>query len=573
MQNNILIEHDEINGPKVIFRKALWEDQEIALAHAFWMDVHEDGSTVTALLHVTFRKALYSFIEVCYPAFVSGPQYDYERKYLFDSIDTIYRGIYRTLSAKHATALPFYGKFWKHQKQALVSMHHRRCTFLSFHPRMGKTVTTASMSLVHNIQRTLVVTYDIGKSHWMDDMCENWGNEQGMLRKENFTILDRQKSKGQNAFHERFIISNYDSLDKNLPRIFEGVPIGHIILSEAQRCKNHTTRTFKAAEKLIARYPDARLTFESGTPVTNRVNDMFAYFRLARHPLGRSYVDFRRQYVEVNQTYGTVVGSKNISDLQVQMRNFVIRRTQEECTDIPKHRYNNLYFTLSDWKEEYDKALREAMTSTGRRVFESMILSVNRIMALAKVKGIIEHAEMLIEADQKVVIFFGYRDPLMQVYNHFGKEQAVMIDGTLSGKDKSENAKRFMKDPSIKVCVANMTAAGHTIDLSVANHVIMGNFPLSPKTIEQATDRVKNLSKTAPSSVYFCVARDESGEPTVDERLMDLLTGKDSDINWLFDGAGSGHIQADTIDILFKELREKYEKEGMLKNVSIETNV
>lgn len=585
MDNNI---HLDAEGQRLVMRKTVWHEDEILLAHCFWFDVNEEAGVITAPLRSSFRKAVYSFMEVCFPYFVKGEQYETERKYLFDMIDTQYRVMYRSLSAIHKDRLPWYDRLWKHQKQGLVAMHNRNCTMVSMEPRLGKTITCCSHSVVHNVQRTLVVTYNIGKWNWMYDVLNEgrWGEERAFVKEEAFTILSRDKKTSKDAFRERFLICNYDSLGKYIPRIMDGIPIGHVIFSEAQRLKDHTTSTFKAAEKIVTALrgddptrSDLRLTFESGTPVTNRYNDMYAYFRLSGHPLGGSYSDFRRKYVETNSQYGSIVGSKNTDDLQIKMRNFIFRKTQAECTDIPAHRYENVYFNLNEEvtmadgtifkvKDEYDKAIREAMTTTGRRVFESMIFSVNRIMAMAKVKGVIEHAEMLIEAGQKVVIFTGYTDPVLRFQKHFG-ERCVVIDGSKSDKEKVDESIRFMKDPSVQVCINNYRAAAHTIDLSASSHVILNDLPITgPKTIEQATDRVKNGNKTDHSYVYFCICRDDD-EPTVDERMLDLATQKDADINALMDGRDTGHVQSNVMETLFRELRERYEEKGLIKNTSV----
>lgn len=562
----------------VTMRKPLWSDEDIALARAMWFDVNEHTGLITADMRVTFRRALMNFIQHAYPFFMNGEHYALERDYLTKEINTRYLEMTKKIMLHHASILPYYDRFWKHQKQALAAMHYRRCTMLSLEQRMGKTITAASFSVIHNIPRTLVVTYNIGKWNWMYDVTE-WGGDIPMLQKDKFTILSRNKSGSLDAFHERFLICNYDSLSKYYPRIIDGPPIGHVIFSEAQRLKGHTTQTFKAAKKIADTYPDARITFESGTPITNRYNDAFAYFNIARHPLGESYSDFRRKYVEVNSKFNSVVGNRNMTDLQVKMSNFIFRKTQAECTDMPPHRKENIYFdineeysladgTVLNIKAEYDKMVREAMAQTGRRVFESMIFSVNRLMALAKIKGVIEHAEMLIEAGEKVVIFTDYKDPIKSIAHHFGVK-AVVIDGDVSDKDKVDNARKFMYDPAVMVAVCNYKAAGHTIDLSVSCHVILLNLPLSPKTIYQASDRVKNLSKSKHSHLYFCIVRDQN-DVTIDERLLDLVSGKDSDINALIDGKESGHMQSDVIATLFQQLRDSMEEKGIIKNTTVQ---
>jgi hypothetical protein len=556
-----------INGNEVRFAKALWEQEDITLAKCQWMSVEdikdEAGKviaiTITADLRCTFRKALHIFIESVYPAFWTQPQYQDEREALLRDIDTVYKKIYQEYSAIHRERLPWYNKLYKHQKQALVSMHSRKVNMLSFQPRLGKTISTASISVVHNIERTVVVTMDLGKWNWLYDMTDPKWEGESKISKMNFTVYASQKSQNLQAFDERFIIVNYESLGKFINKIMDShIPAGHIIFSECQKLKNHTTAIWKACHKLVSLCPDARITFESGTPVLNRTNDMYAYFRIAGHPLGENYADFKRNYSETDKAHGNVVASRNIPDLQKRMSNFVLRRTQKECTDMPEHNYIELKFSLGEWEAEYRKAIFETLKAKGKLAVESAIQSINRIMALAKVPGIIEHVEQLIDAGEKVIVFFGYTMPIEKMALHFGNKAAIITGEVIGGHAKMEQALRFKNDPECMVMLANLQAAGHSVDLSVSSNVILGNYPMSPKGIEQALDRTKNLAKIHASNAYFCTCVGSDGKETVDERLRRLVAGKDSDINWLFDGSEAKGMLDDIPELLWKELMEQY---------------
>lgn len=421
------------------------------------------------------------------------------------------------------------------------------------------TISTASISVHNNITRTVVVTYAIGKSNWMYDMTdEKWGARH-VLDETNFTILDRTKKRSMDAFEEKFVIINYDSLHNFIRRIVDGgPPIGHIILSECQKIKSHQSNKWKNVYKLVSLCPDARITFESGTPIMNRADDLFSYFRLVGHPLGEKYSDFKRMFLQVTGTgkREKISGTKNIKLLQLCMSNFMIRYTQEECTDIPKHSYVNTYFDLDEWKPHYQEALEHARKAENRKVLESYIHSINRVMAMAKIPGVIEHAESLIDAEEKVVILTLYQDSARKIADHFG-DKCVLIDGSVDGTEKVERSRKFKSDPNIMVAVVNMMAAGHTISLASASHGIVLSLPLSPKVLEQATDRLKDITKTKPSTIYYALCRDDEGGVTVDERLMALNSSKDSDIAAVIDNKDSASMQENAIDVLWKDIVEQ----------------
>lgn len=925
MTDNILISSNNL-----ILRKPLWSEEEILVARCMWFDVNIEANTITINMNVTFRKAVFAFLEHAFVAFSTQPQYAVERMELHNAINAYYRMMFEQRKQSMSKTLPWYNQLWAHQKNTIAAASSRKVNFFSLQPRLGKTVCTASVSIHNNVSRTVVVTFDIGKWNWMYDMTdEKWGARH-IIDETNFTILDRTKKRSMDAFEERFVIINYDSLHNFIRRIVDGgPPIGHIILSECftydtevltekgwlkigdivtqmlslkvlsfdketcrysfkevidwsekernsdlvkitlcngrsitctedhkiwvvghgykkakaltlqdvlqtvqkrnveteerepntkvlqsslpgdihnesewsqgkaelkkscsqdsreglrmvseevystsslrketakkilweemfcalanvfagrdrlhensrvpeksisklfkklriksvikgyssskdegsqpnvyarsegkddrvikesnisvfgestnpnkmaedssrsdwpsngiqassnrskasiqepsgsilagpcmstdktvrgnrrtepqkqeaevyrqkedvsfecsrvarieileqgggnrtgessqydkvydltvkdnhnyfangvlvsncQKIKNFNSAKWKNVYKLVSLCPDARITFESGTPIMNRADDLFSYFRLVGHPLGEKYSDFKRMFLQVTGMgkREKISGTKNIKLLQLCMSNFMIRYTQEECTDIPKHSYVNMYFNLDEWKPHYQEALEHARKSENRKVLESYIHSINRVMAMAKIPGVIEHTESLIDAEEKVVILTLYQDSARKIADHFG-DKCVLIDGSVDGTEKVERSRRFKSDPNIMVAVVNMMAAGHTISLASSSHGIVLSLPLSPKVLEQATDRLKDITKTKPSTIYYALCRDDEGGVTVDERLMALNSSKDSDIAAVIDNKDSASMQENAIDVLWRDIVEQ----------------
>jgi SWI/SNF-related matrix-associated actin-dependent regulator 1 of chromatin subfamily A len=222
---------------------------------------------------------------------------------------------------------------------------------------------------------------------------------------------------------------------------------------------------------------------------------------------------------------------------------------------MPRHNYINVYFEMGEWQSEYRKAIYDHLHDSGKLAIESAIHSINLVMAKAKVPGIIEAIEALVESGEKVVVFCSYSSPLEDMRSHFG-DACIVIDG--KNHDKMTDAKRFKEDPTCMVALCNTKAAGHTIDLSVSSNLYVVNFPLSPKELEQASDRVKNLAKHHPCNVHFCIALGNDNVQTVDERLRELIGGKDADINWLLDGKEAKGVQEDVAEVLWREILLQY---------------
>jgi SNF2 family DNA or RNA helicase len=290
----------------------------------------------------------------------------------------------------------------------------------------------------------------------------------------------------------------------------------------------------------------------SGTPVTNRANDMFAYFRMIKHPLGESYSAFMNMYT--NTKMGRVTGSKNMTLLHKRMSNFMIRKTEKECLDLPGISYTRMFFEIGDYKNEYEQAIKDAIANKkGKKLnVDGSIHSINNIMAQAKVPGLIKQIDEMIETSGKVVVFFTYSKPIAMMAEYYG-DKCVVVDGSIDGEEKIARAEKFQNDPSINVFIGNMKAAGHTIDLTSAKVCVIGNFPLSPADILQAIRRLYRIGQKDAVKVYFALCIGDRNETTVDIRLADLIEDKIEDINMIVDGGQDVIDITNVTDVLASE--------------------
>ena len=523
---------------RLLMTKVLWAEEELFLARCYWFKVHTVGkeTVVEADLTITFRKAVYVFINHCFKPFVNNPNYSDLKDKLFKDIDNAYKLIWVHYTTKHKDLIPFYDKLKLHQRQALVATHRRKSTLLSLEQGLGKTITSYSIGLASSVQRIGVVCMDIGKWNYMNDITDDkWAQAGRHIEQYNFTIYSAQKHKTMVAFDEKITICNYDSLHKYVDKMSEGPPLGLIVIDECQAIKDPSTARYKAVQHLVNNNPNAKLLPMSGTPMMNRFVDMFGYFKLTGHPLGVSAADFKRQFAITN-SYNKVTDNSGHDKLALYNANFIFRKTQKECGDLPPAHPVKIEIPLGDMEGEYRKALREAMLSGRKTINQSNIQSINRIMANAKVPGICDMIDEIISTGDKVVVFFSYTDPIRAIKQRYG-DKCLYIDGSIiDGKEKVDIANKFQTDDNIKILVANMKAAGHTITLTASNKLIIGNYPLTPKDMEQAIYRVLRYSQTKAVEIYLTCVTGSGEMPTVDERMYEMTTSKIKDIDAVLDG-------------------------------------
>jgi SNF2 family DNA or RNA helicase len=464
----------------------------------------------------------------------------------------------------------------KHQRENLPWFMSRKHNGEFWEQRAGKTITGASISDLLAIRKTIVVTSNTAKTSWYKELPD-WD-----FPAHGLTLLGATEKKNTRALMEKFVLVNYDVLGKYLTKWKEN-EFGHIIFGECHKIKNSDTSRYKLCQSLVDKNPHAKITLETGTPVANRVNDLFAYLQISGHRLGRDYSEFAFWFLTVDRG-GAIRGVKNAELLNTCLSNWWSRVLTAECFDLPKEQHEKISFEIGDYQEEYDRVMEEIYNRTQRgidlrneysHIFDSIadleakiktakhheavelrkellrlqsqnndvieqvkaaekaakgdssLHTLNIITARSKMKGIIEFSEDLLENTGKLIIYCAYKEPLKQLQDHFGK-RCLVITGDTPSHERSSIEDRFRDDEKIEVIIGT-EAASESLDLSSANNTIIVSMPLSPRPLQQFTKRMQNASKTSDKqpivTIHYMIA-----ENTVDEVLFELVGGKISDI-------------------------------------------
>ena len=556
MQEIELVEH------KLIFKRKIWSDDDLFLARCLWFSI-EDG-VITADLAVTLQTAVKAFLEQAFPAFMTQPTHAESKKALSKDVAKVYKALRIKYETEVAPRIPYWNILRKHQKNVLISIYNRRFNLLGMQMRTGKTVTSASHSIAVSARRTVILCFSIGKWNWVKDMTSTrWNKDKTSFDQFDFTVLDAAKSKCYYAFNERFVICNYESARKYLKYLISNGQrvTDHIIIDECQKTKNVHSNTFKVVQELIDACPNARVTLMSGTYVMNRLDDVFAYKKLVKNPLGEKKADFDNRFLLKSGSRQKVVGAKDTDLLSACMSNLAIRVLFADCSDMPKQMHYQLNFPIGEWREKYDEAVHKAIHDMGKRVSSSWIHSVNNVMAQSKVSGTIEHAMNAVDEGNKVVIFTSYDEPLNMIEKILIEAQMkyVRVDGNVTdAKDKMDLATKFQEDLECMIFIGNLAACGHTIPLHNASIMYMLNQPLTPKAIEQATARMENLDKKEGITIYYPTAIGEGSEITVDMKLTELNAGKLLDIDAVVDGGKDINNLGNLSEMLFESMISQY---------------
>lgn len=534
-----------LDDGRIIFYKRLWGVEEIELAVCLGLESSVDEkvllkSNTGSLSKLTFicdprkicKESAFYFMMKTFHAVLKDKVWQDQVKEFYGNVKVIYDEQYNYFHHHYQNRIPFWDKLYMHQRHdGIYRSMFRKHNLLSFEQGLGKSITAIGISMAKKSTCTLIIVPAILKWKWYEEMTDKksiWG-----LNPIEFTVLDAKKNRP--GLKEKYIVINYDIISKQkfMDYILSRKP-DHVVIDECHYIKNPKTLRCKSVQKIVAEL-NPKITLLSGTPIKNRVDDLFSYLKLTGHYLGSNHARFMRMYT-VQSGKGImakVTGAKDHDDLRQKISNFLVRKTKKECLDLPDKIFQKMYFDLDDYEEDYGNevlSMTQDNQPKDRMTIEGNIHSLNIIAAMSKINPTIKFIEDLVYQGEKVVVFTGYKKPIALLAEHF-KDTCVRVDGSVTDSEtKFALAKQFQNDESIRVFLGNYQSAGAGIDLFASSNVVFLNMPLTPDLISQPMDRCHRIGQKNTVNVYFMLSRD-----TIDEDLYDTIASKVEDINEIVD--------------------------------------
>ena len=315
----------------------------------------------------------------------------------------------------------------------------------------------------------------------------------------------------------------------------------------------------KKYEKQILglRHQAARYLFLTGTPFLNKPVEMHPLLSVLAPEEFGNFFKFAKRYCGAHQGpfAWDFSGASNLEELQERLRaTIMVRRLKKDVLkELPPKRrqiimlpaegikklikaeqdawklheerlqelQNELDFAhASGDKEAYKKGV-EQLKQAHKVGFEATSLA-RKALALAKLPKVIDHIEDAFEQGiDKLVLFCWHHDVANAITEHFGAA-AVMLTGEItSPKERQEAVDRFQNDPSVKIFVGSIGAAGVGHTLTAASTVIFAELDWVPANINQAEDRCHRIGQHNQVLVQHLVL-----DGTLDARMTELLVEK-----------------------------------------------
>ncbi|MGK3994268.1 DEAD/DEAH box helicase [Sorangium sp. So ce1024] len=339
------------------------------------------------------------------------------------------------------------------------------------------------------------------------------------------------------------VITTYGLLRRDAA-LLAAVDWAAVVLDEAQNIKNAASRTAAAARALRA----PRRFALTGTPVENRLAELWSILEFANPGLLGPLEAFRRAYAVPIERYGNREAAERLRRVVAP---FLLRRVKTDpavAGDLPPKNEARVYCTLT--REQvtlYQAALDEAM----RRIEEAEGMARRGLVLalLTMLKQICNHpaqclgeagplagrsgklarlTEMLEEAlaaGDRALVFTQFREMGDRLVRHLssalGTEVAFLHGGT-PRLARDAMVRRFQEDPrGPRVFVLSVKAGGAGLNLTAASHVFHFDRWWNPAVEDQATDRAHRIGQRRAVQVHKLVCAG-----TVEEKVDRMLEQK-----------------------------------------------
>jgi hypothetical protein len=429
-----------------------------------------------------------------------------------------------------------------YQREGMLHLAFTERALLADEMGLGKTIQAiAACALLHRLgqaRRVLVVTPASLKTEWEEQIRR-------------FTPLDYRivfgsKQRRLKAYSPApdtpfFTIVNYEQMLADALDVNSRLAPDVVVLDEAQRIKNWSTKTAQAIKRLRSRYAFVL----TGTPIENRIDEIHSLMDFLNPGVLGPLFRFNREFYELDER-GRPVGYRNLDVLHQRIKPFLLRRRKAEVeTELPERTDRNHFVPLSELQRQnyapheqqvlrlVNTALRRPLTRQEQEKLQRelammrMICDTNYILdpedrtcpKLGELEKVLEECR---ENDAKVIIFSEW-ERMLELVRELCRRRAIGYawhTGSVPQQRRRAEINVFKQDPATRVFLS--TDSGATgLNLQNASVVINCDLPWNPARLEQRIARAWRKQQTRPVTVVNLISED-----TIEHRMLETLALK-----------------------------------------------
>ena len=438
------------------------------------------------------------------------------------------------------------------REAALFASRAGRC-LIGDEMGLGKTIEAIAaveiLARYFGVERVLVVC--------PTSLKHQWEREIARVVDRPVRVIGGYRRGREEGFREGsfYKITNYDTVHRDLDLIAAWAP-DLVILDEAQRIKNWSTRTARSVKKIASPYA----LVLTGTPLENRLEELVSIVQfIDQHRLGPTF-RFLHDHQTVDE-FGKVVGYRNLDGIGKTLAPILIRRRKQQVLrQLPERLEKRFFVPMTPQQMEHHEENREIVgkivAKWRRHRFLSeadqrrlMIALQNMRMACDSTYLLDQRTDHGVKADElatlldeifetpgtKAVVFSQWirMHEVLARRLEQRKWSHVLFHGGVESRQRPALVERFREDPQCRAFLST-DAGGVGLNLQHATVVVNVDIPWNPAVLEQRIGRVHRLGQTRPVQVVNFVAKG-----TIEEGMLSVLGFKRSLFAGVLDGGES----------------------------------
>ncbi|MFX1568330.1 MAG: DEAD/DEAH box helicase [Promethearchaeota archaeon] len=380
----------------------------------------------------------------------------------------------------------------------------------------------------------------------------------------------------------RIFLTSYGTI-RNDVDFLEAIQFSGIIIDESQNMKNYTSKQTQAIYKLQSQY---RICL-SGTPIENRLLELWSLFNFLNPGLLGSRSEFQEKYILPIERFQN---QEVINNLKTIIIPFIMRRVKTDKTiikDLPEKNEIKIIVQMSEkqvkmYQELVENTWEEIKTiKSDERKQRGLILGLlvklkqicnhpsqylktdlstlkdnkdmnSFISQSQKLERLIEMTDEVISNGEKVLIFTQFTqmgDIIKKVLEWKYGFRILYFHGSVPEQKRRVIIDEFQSDDidSSPILILSLKAGGTGLNLTRGTTVIHIDRWWNPAVEEQATDRAYRIGQKSVVYVYKFVT---SG--TIEEKIDALLEEKKELADKIITSTGESWIS----DLNEEKLRE-----------------
>lgn len=341
------------------------------------------------------------------------------------------------------------------------------------------------------------------------------------------------------------IITSYGLIRKD-KALFKEITWSRLIIDEAQNIKNPASAQTKVLYGLSA---DSRIAL-TGTPIENRLMDLWSIFNFLNPGLLGTQASFRKKFELPVQRDNNLHQGQLLKNI---VEPFILRRLKTDkniIDDLPDKIEQKVYCELSTEQASIYQSIVDEITAQMEQTEESKGQKVIMLSALLRLKQCCNHpAQVLqdgsefsiersvklqrlvetckeaIRNNESVLIFSQFTEVCSQIQKILKNQlgfQTYYLHGATSRDRREQMVEQFQaEDSPAAAFILSLKAGGVGITLTKANHVIHFDRWWNPAVEDQATDRAYRIGqqKTVFAHKFITLG-------TIEEKIDKMLEDK-----------------------------------------------